>query len=225
MLLPARVKWRKLHRGRRTGVATQGNDLAFGEFGLQASEAAWMTNRQIEAARRVMTRFVRRGGQVFIRVFPDKSVTKKPAETRMGSGKGAPEGWVAVIKPGRVLFEMGGVTPEMAKRAFQLAAYKLPLKTRTLGIKSGVKAAVDVTIKSPDELKPGKGLEGIPGAVGAPATAAAAAAPAARGPKAAPGAAPSIKPAPGAAPKAAPGAAPRAAAAPPAKPAKGGGKK
>ena len=225
MLLPARVKWRKLHRGRRTGVATQGNYLAFGEFGLQASEAAWMTNRQIEAARRVMTRFVRRGGQVFIRVFPDKSVTKKPAETRMGSGKGAPEGWVAVIKPGRVLFEMGGVTPEMAKRAFQLAAYKLPLKTRTLGIKSGVKAAVDVKIKGPAELKPGEGLEGIPGAVGAPAAAAAAAAPAARGPKAAPGAAPSIKPAPGAAPKAAPGAAPRAAAAPPPKPAKGGGKK
>jgi large subunit ribosomal protein L16 len=222
MLLPARVKHRKLHRGRRTGVATQGADLAFGEFGLQASEAAWMTNRQIEAARRVMTRFVRRGGQVFIRVFPDKSVTKKPAETRMGSGKGAPEGWVVVIKPGRVLFEMGGVTPEMAKRAFQLAAYKLPMKTRTLGIKSGVKAAADVKIKGPAELKPGEvGAEGIAGAVAAPT---AAAAPAARGPKAAPGAAPSAKPAPGAAPKAAPGAAPKAAAAP-AKPAKGGGKK
>src|SRR5712675_3499733 len=130
MLLPARVKHRKLHRGRRTGVATQGADLAFGEFGLQASEAAWMTNRQIEAARRVMTRFVRRGGQVFIRVFPDKSVTKKPAETRMGSGKGAPEGWVAVIKPGRVLFEMGGVTPQVAKEAMKLAASKLPIKTR-----------------------------------------------------------------------------------------------
>lgn len=220
MLLPARVKYRKLHRGRRTGVATQGNDLAFGEFGLQASEPAWMTNRQIEAARRVMTRFVRRGGQVFIRVFPDKSVTKKPAETRMGSGKGAPEGWVAVIKPGRVLFEMGGVTPEIAKRAFQLAAYKLPLKTRTLGIKSGVKAAADVKIKGPAELKPGEGLEGIGAGVapGAPA-AAAPAAPAVRGPKAAPGAAPSIKAAPGAAPKAA------AAPAAPAKPAKGGAKK
>ncbi len=223
MLLPARVKHRKLHRGRRTGVATQGADLAFGEFGLQASEAAWMTNRQIEAARRVMTRFVRRGGQVFIRVFPDKSVTKKPAETRMGSGKGAPEGWVAVIKPGRVLFEMGGVTPEMAKRAFQLAAYKLPMKTRTLGIKSGVKAAADVKIKGPAEVKPGEEAEGIAGAAAAP-TAAAAAAPA-RGPKAAPGAAPSAKPAPGAAPKAAPGAAPKATAAAPAKPAKGGGKK
>src|SRR5438477_1740392 len=222
MLLPARVKWRKLHRGRRTGVATQGNDLAFGEFGLQASEAAWMTNRQIEAARRVMTRFVRRGGQVFIRVFPDKSVTKKPAETRMGSGKGAPEGWVAVIKPGRVLFEMGGVTPEMAKRAFQLAAYKLPMKTRTLGIKSGVKAAADVKIKGPAELKPGEGLEGVAGAAAVPA-AAAAVGPAARGPKAAPGAAPSIKAAPGAAP----GAATKAAAARPAArdAAKGGGKK
>ena len=221
MLLPARVKHRKLHRGRRSGVATQGADLAFGEFGLQASEAAWMTNRQIEAARRVMTRFVRRGGQVFIRVFPDKSVTKKPAETRMGSGKGAPEGWVAVIKPGRVLFEMGGVTPEMAKRAFQLAAYKLPMKTRTLGIKSGVKAAVDVKIKGPAELKPGEGVEGIAGAAAEPTAAAAAPV---RGPKAAPGAAPSVKPAPGAAPKAAPGAAPKAATAP-AKPAKGGGKK
>ncbi len=223
MLLPARVKHRKLHRGRRTGVATQGADLAFGEFGLQASEAAWMTNRQIEAARRVMTRFVRRGGQVFIRVFPDKSVTKKPAETRMGSGKGAPEGWVAVIKPGRVLFEMGGVTPEMAKRAFQLAAYKLPMKTRTLGIKSGVKAAADVKIKGPAEVKPGEEAEGIAGGLAAPAAVGAAAP--ARGPKAAPGAAPSAKPAPGAAPKAAPGASPKATAAAPAKPAKGGGKK
>src|ERR671939_494731 len=208
MLLPARVKYRKLHRGRRSGVATQGNDLAFGEFGLQASEAAWMTNRQIEAARRVMTRYTRRGGQVFIRIFPDKSITKKPAETRMGSGKGAPEGWVAVIKPGRVLFEMSGITPEMAKRAFELAAYKLPLKTRTLGIKSGVKAAKDVKIKGAAAAGP----EG--------AEAAAAAAAAARGPKPAPGAAPA--PAKGAAPAAAGGKAPAAAAA---KPAKGGGKK
>ena len=132
MLLPARVKYRKLHRGRRTGVATQGADLAFGEFGLQASEAAWMTNRQIEAARRVMTRYVRRGGQVFIRVFPDKSVTKKPAETRMGSGKGAPEGWVAVIKPGRVMFELAGVPEPLAKEALRLAGRKLPIKTRVV---------------------------------------------------------------------------------------------
>ncbi len=219
MLLPARVKWRKPHRGRRSGVATQGNDLAFGEFGLQAAEAAWMTNRQIEASRRVMTRFVRRGGKVFIRVFPDKGITKKPAETRMGSGKGTPEGWVAVIKPGRVLFEMGGVTPEMAKRAFQLAAYKLPMKTRTLGIKSGVKAAVDVKIKGAAEAKPGEGAE-------AGAVAGAAAAPAARGPKAAPGAAPTAKPAAGATPTAK-GAAGKGApaAAAPAKPAKSGGKK
>src|SRR5216117_3630830 len=132
MLLPARVKNRKLHRGRRTGVATQGADLAFGEFGLQASEAAWMTNRQIEAARRVMTRFVRRGGQVFIRVFPDKSVTKKPAETRMGSGKGAPEGWVAVIKPGRVLFELAGVPEPLAKEALRLAGQKLSVRSKVV---------------------------------------------------------------------------------------------
>ena len=130
MLLPARVKYRKLHRGRRTGVATQGADLAFGEFGLQASEAAWMTNRQIEAARRVMTRFVRRGGKVFIRVFPDKSVTKKPAETRMGSGKGSPEGWVAVVKPGRVMFELAGVPEPLAREAMRLAGHKLPVKTK-----------------------------------------------------------------------------------------------
>jgi large subunit ribosomal protein L16 len=224
MLLPARVKYRKLHRGRRTGVATQGNDLAFGEFGLLAVEACWMTNRQIEAARRVMTRYVRRGGQVFIRIFPDKSVTKKPAETRMGSGKGAPEGWVAVIKPGRVLFEMGGVTPEMAKRAFQLAAYKLPIKTRTLGIKSGVKAAADVKIKGPAEAKPGEPGEpgALPGAL--PAAAAAAPLPAARGPKAAPGAAPSVKAAAPIAPAAGKGGAGKAAGAPAAKPAKGGKK-
>ena len=205
MLLPARVKFRKVHRGRRSGVATQGNDLAFGEFALQAIEECWMTNRQIEAARRVMTRYVRRGGQVFIRIFPDKSYTKKPAETRMGSGKGAPEGWVAVIKPGRILFEMGGVTPEMAKRAFQLAAYKLPIRTRTVGIKSGVKAAADVKIKGAAAAGEAGALPGaLP--LGAPAAAAPAAAPA-RGLKAAPGAAP-------AAVKAAPGAAPAAAKAP-----------
>src|SRR3989442_11668298 len=222
MLLPSRVKPRKPPRGRRTGVATQGAGLAFGEFGLQAAEAAWMTSRQIEAARRVMTRYVRRGGQVFIRVFRDKSVTKKPAETRMGSGKGAPEGWVAVIKPGRVLFEMGGVTPEMAKRAFQLAAYKLPMKTRTLGIKSGVKAAVDVKIKGPAEVKTGEGLEGLAPGAAPPVGPVGPAGPASRGPKAAPGAAPTMKAAPGAAPKAA--TTPKAPAAP-AKPAKGGGEK
>jgi large subunit ribosomal protein L16 len=228
MLLPARTKFRKVHRGRRTGIATQGNDLAFGEFGLVATEPAWMSNRQIEAARRVMTRYIRRGGQVFIRIFPDKVYTKKPAETRMGSGKGAPEGWVAVIKPGRVLFEMGGVTPEIAKRAFQLAAYKLPIATRTLGIKSGVKAAADVKIKGAPGEATAEGAA-LPGAaaLGAAAAVAVPAAVPARGPKAAPGAAPSAKAAP--ATKAAPGAAPSAKAAPaaktpaapPAKPAKG----
>ncbi len=134
MLLPKRVKHRKQHRGRRTGIATRGATIAFGQYGLQATEAAWMTNRQIEAARRAMTRYVRRGGQIWIRIFPDKPVTKKPAETRMGSGKGNPEGWVAVIKPGRVLFEMGGVTHDVAKEAMRLASAKLPLKTRFVSL-------------------------------------------------------------------------------------------
>jgi large subunit ribosomal protein L16 len=132
MLIPKRVKYRKMHRGRRQGIATRGATVAFGDYGLQAIEAAWMSNRQIEAARRAMTRHVKRGGQIWIRVFPDKSITKKPAETRMGSGKGNPEGWVAVIKPGRVLFEMGGVTPQVAKEAMKLAAAKLPMKTRVI---------------------------------------------------------------------------------------------
>jgi large subunit ribosomal protein L16 len=134
VLLPKRVKHRKQHRGRRTGIATRGATIAFGQYGLQATEAAWMTNRQIEAARRAMTRYVRRGGQIWIRIFPDKPVTKKPAETRMGSGKGNPEGWVAVIKPGRVLFEMGGVTHDVAKEAMRLASAKLPLRTRFVSI-------------------------------------------------------------------------------------------
>ena len=129
-LMPKRVKFRKEMRRVRPRKATKGNYVAFGDFGLQAMEAAWMSNRQIEAARRAMTRHVKRGGQIWIRVFPDKSITKKPAETRMGSGKGNPEGWVAVIKPGRVLFEMGGVTPQVAKEAMKLAAAKLPMKTR-----------------------------------------------------------------------------------------------
>jgi large subunit ribosomal protein L16 len=130
VLLPKRVKHRKQHKGRRTGIATRGTTIAFGQFALQATEACWMTNRQIEAARRAMTRHVRRGGQIWIRIFPDKSVTKKPAETRMGSGKGNPEGWVAVIKPGRILFEMGGVNHDVAKEAMRLAAAKLPVQTR-----------------------------------------------------------------------------------------------
>ena len=130
MLLPKRVKHRKVHRGRRSGVATRGATVAFGQYGLEALEDAWMTNRQIEAARRAMTRYVKRGGQIWIRVFPDKPITKKPAETRMGSGKGNPEGWVAVVKPGRILFEMGGVNHETAKEAMRLASAKLPIRTR-----------------------------------------------------------------------------------------------
>jgi large subunit ribosomal protein L16 len=142
VLLPKRVKHRKQHRGRRTGIATRGATIAFGQYGLQAMEAAWMTNRQIEAARRAMTRYVRRGGQIWIRIFPDKPVTKKPAETRMGSGKGNPEGWVAVIKPGRVLFEMGGVTHDVAKEAMRLASAKLPLRTRFVSIEEPQPAGV-----------------------------------------------------------------------------------
>ena len=132
MLMPKRVKHRKMHRGHRRGAAHRGNTLSFGTFGLQATEECWMTNRQIEAARRAMTRYVKRGGQIWIRIFPDKSITKKPAETRMGSGKGAPEGWVAVIRPGRVLFEMSGVTRETASEALRLASAKLPIHTRFL---------------------------------------------------------------------------------------------
>ncbi len=134
MLLPKRVKHRKQHKGRRDGIATRGATIAFGQYGLQAMEDCWMSNRQIEAARRAMTRHVKRGGQIWIRVFPDKPVTKKPAETRMGSGKGNPEFWVAVVKPGRVLFEMGGVQPEVAKEAMRLAAAKLPIKTRFIAL-------------------------------------------------------------------------------------------
>lgn len=134
MLLPKRTKFRKQHKGRRGGVATRGSTIAFGQYALQAVDACWMTNRQIEAARRAMTRHVRRGGQIWIRVFPDKPVTKKPAETRMGSGKGNPEGWVAVVKPGRILFEMGGVNHDVAKEAMRLAAAKLPIKTRFLSV-------------------------------------------------------------------------------------------
>ena len=130
MLMPKRTKHRKLHRGRRTGAAYRGSTLAFGSFGLQAVEPCWMTNRQIEAARRAMTRHVRRGGKIWIRVFPDHAFTKKPAETRMGSGKGQPEGWVAVVLPGRILFEMAGVTLDVAQEAMRLAAHKLPIKTR-----------------------------------------------------------------------------------------------
>ncbi|MFN2529355.1 MAG: 50S ribosomal protein L16 [Candidatus Baltobacteraceae bacterium] len=130
MLTPKRVKWRRVHRGRMTGKAMRGNTLTFGEFGLQALEPCWMTNRQIEAARIAMTRHIKRGGKVWIKVFPDKSVTKKPAEVRMGSGKGNPEFWVAVVRPGRVLFELSGVDEATARQALRLASAKLPIGTK-----------------------------------------------------------------------------------------------
>ena len=130
MLMPKRVKYRRQHRGRMKGNANRGNQLAYGEYGLQALEACWMTANQIEAARRAMTRYIKRGGNIWIKVFPDKPVSKKTAEVRMGSGKGAPEYWVAVIKPGRVLFEMSGVSEEVARESMRLAAQKLPVKTK-----------------------------------------------------------------------------------------------
>ncbi|HET7560446.1 MAG TPA: 50S ribosomal protein L16 [Limnochordia bacterium] len=130
MLIPKRVKHRKVHRGRMTGKAYRGSQLAFGEFGLQALEPAWITNTQIEAARIAMTRHIKRGGRVWIRIFPDKPVTKKPAETRMGSGKGSPEYWVAVVRPGRIMFEIAGVPEELAREAIRLAAHKLPIRTK-----------------------------------------------------------------------------------------------
>lgn len=130
MLSPRRTKFRKQHRGRMRGTATRGSSLSFGEYGLQALEPHWITSRQIEASRRAMTRYIRRGGKIWIRIFPDKPVTMRPAETRMGSGKGNPEYWVAVIKPGRILFEIAGVPEETAREAMRLASYKLPIKTK-----------------------------------------------------------------------------------------------
>jgi large subunit ribosomal protein L16 len=132
MLAPKRVKFRKAMKGRMRGVATRGATCAFGQFGLQATEAGWVSNRQLEAARVAMTREMKRGGKLWIRVFPDKPITKKPAETRMGKGKGNPEGWVAVVKPGRVLFEVEGVTKAIAQKAMALAAAKLPVQTRLI---------------------------------------------------------------------------------------------
>jgi large subunit ribosomal protein L16 len=130
MLAPKRVKYRKQQKGRTKGMAQRGNRVSFGDYGLQAIEPGWITNRQIEAARVAMTRHIKRGGKVWIRIFPDKPVTKKPAETRMGKGKGNPEYWVAVVKPGRMMFELEGVSEEIARRAFDLAAAKLPIKSR-----------------------------------------------------------------------------------------------
>ena len=139
MLLPKRVKYRKQFRGRMKGKAQRGNKVSHGEYGLVALEPAWITNRQIEAARIAMTRYIKRGGKVWIKIFPDKPVTAKPAETRMGSGKGSPEYWVAVVKPGRVLFEMDGVSREVAQEAMRLAGHKLPIKTKFV-VKEDVKA-------------------------------------------------------------------------------------
>lgn len=130
MLIPKRVKFRRQHRGRMTGKANKGNFVAFGEYGLQALECGWITSRQIEAARIAMTRYIKRGGKVWIKIFPHKPVTVKPAETRMGSGKGSPEYWVAVVKPGRIMFELAGVSEEIAKEAMRLAQHKLPIKTK-----------------------------------------------------------------------------------------------
>lgn len=132
MLQPRRVKYRKQQRGRRKGLAVAGSTLAFGEFGLKATESAWLTARQIEAARRVITRYVRRGGKLWIRVFPDKSVTARPAETRMGGGKGSVDYWVAVVKPGRIIFELAGVPEETAREALTLASHKLPMATKVV---------------------------------------------------------------------------------------------
>jgi large subunit ribosomal protein L16 len=130
MLMPKRVKYRKQQRGRRRGKAYRGSEISFGEFGIKAVEPAWLTNRQIEAARVAVTRHIKRGGKVWIRIFPDKPVTVKPAETRMGKGKGAPDHWVAVVKPGRILFELEGVTQRLAREALDLASAKLPIKTK-----------------------------------------------------------------------------------------------
>ena len=132
MLMPKRVKYRRVHRGRMKGAAHRGNFIAYGDWGLQATEPCWVTSQQIEASRVALTRYTKRGGQVWIKIFPDKPVTKKPADTRMGSGKGTPEYWVAVVKPGRVMFEIGGIDGDVAKEALRLAAGKLPLKTKII---------------------------------------------------------------------------------------------
>lgn len=132
MLLPKRVKYRRVHRGRLTGKASRGNEVTYGEYGLVATEPCWITSNQIEAARIAMTRYTKRGGKVWIKIFPDKPVTQKPAETRMGSGKGSPEYWVAVVKPGRVMFEIAGVSEEVAREALRLAAHKLPVKCKVI---------------------------------------------------------------------------------------------
>ncbi len=137
MLMPSKVKFRKQQRGRRKGTAQKGFTVSFGDYGLKALECAWITSRQIEASRIAMTRFIKRGGKIWIRIFPDKPITKKPTEVRMGKGKGAPEGWVAVVKPGRILFEMEGVEESIAREAMRLATHKLPIKTRFVQRQAG----------------------------------------------------------------------------------------
>lgn len=137
MLLPKRVKYRRVHRGRMTGKAMRGNTVTYGDFGLQALEPAWISSNQIEAARVAMTRYIKRGGQVWIKIFPDKPITEKPAETRMGSGKGSPEYWVAVVKPGRVMFEIGGIDEAQAREALRLASHKLPIKCKFVKKENG----------------------------------------------------------------------------------------
>ncbi|MGI5894552.1 MAG: 50S ribosomal protein L16 [Candidatus Merdivicinus sp.] len=137
MLLPKRVKHRRQQRGRMTGTATRGNTVTYGDYGLQALEPCWITSNQIEAARIAMTRYIKRGGQVWIKIFPDKPITQKPAETRMGNGKGSPEYWVAVVKPGRVMFEIGGVSEELAREAMRLAMHKLPIKCKFVSKEMG----------------------------------------------------------------------------------------
>ena len=141
MLLPKRVKYRRVQRGRLKGKAMRGNKVTYGDFGLQALEPAWVTSNQIEAARIAMTRYIKRGGQVWIKIFPDKPIIEKPAETRMGSGKGSPEYWVAVVKPGRVMFEIGGVSEELAREAMRLAAHKLPVKCKFIAKESEEKGS------------------------------------------------------------------------------------
>lgn len=143
MLQPKRVKYRKSHKGHRRGSAHAGATILFGDFGLQAVEPAWITSRQIEAARRAMVRFIRRGGKVWIRIFPDHPVTSKPAETRQGGGKGSPDHWVAVVRPGRIMFELGGVPEDIAKEAMRLAAYKLPIRTKFLVKESGAESVTE----------------------------------------------------------------------------------
>lgn len=143
MQQPKRVKFRKVQKGRRRGKANTGNTIAFGDYALQAQESVWLTARQIEAARRAITRHIRRGGNVWIRIFPDKPVTKKAAETRMGSGKGSPDHWVAVVKAGRIMFEMAGVSEDVAKEAMRLASHKLPVPTKFLVKESGVLAGIE----------------------------------------------------------------------------------